>query len=336
MNDLDVDRLLLEAGASWRTHEPPAERFDASVLGRSPARRRVPLTATVAAVAAVVVVGLWVGIAVFRRAPTSLGPGASAHLITPTPSTAQRVAGCDVTVPDPQFSAPPPGPAEPNAPGLAFYGNRELWTLLHTDGEVGGPPGQKTFWDSVNWPGIPGEPEPAITVSGTRLDGPGSFAAGAATNAGSSEFGDMMLVGVDVPSAGCWKITGRYKGAELSYVVWITTPLQLPAGTFVTDQPFGGPDCIAITVSKAGATALRLQVWSTSSLTNCVGATSTIVSVPASMTDGRTIVARIPLLTPEPWTLRLRVLAVDGGLVAEGRALDGKLHQVHLSPGSVP
>jgi hypothetical protein len=31
-----------------------------------------------------------------------------------------------------------------------------------------------------------------------------------------------MLVGVDFPSPGCWQLTGRYRDAVLSYVVWIT------------------------------------------------------------------------------------------------------------------
>jgi hypothetical protein len=30
-----------------------------------------------------------------------------------------------------------------------------------------------------------------------------------------------MLVGVDFPTLGCWKITGKYAGAELSFVIWV-------------------------------------------------------------------------------------------------------------------
>lgn len=66
-----------------------------------------------------------------------------------------------------------------------------------------------------------GEPEPAITVVGTRLDGPGTFTAGPGTNA-SADFGEAMLVGVEIPTAGCWQITASYRDAVLSYVVWIT------------------------------------------------------------------------------------------------------------------
>ena len=30
-----------------------------------------------------------------------------------------------------------------------------------------------------------------------------------------------MLVGVYVPTPGCWEITGDYKGQKLSFVVWV-------------------------------------------------------------------------------------------------------------------
>ena len=63
---------------------------------------------------------------------------------------------------------------------------------------------------------------PAISVEGRRLDGPAvTFRAGdPGTNAGF-DGADAMLVGVDVPTSGCWQLTGRYRGAQLSYVVWI-------------------------------------------------------------------------------------------------------------------
>lgn len=82
--------------------------------------------------------------------------------------------------------------------------------------------GQKTFWWSIEWPGADDEPEPAITVVGTRLDGPGTFTAGPGTNAGRADFGQAMLVGVEIPTAGCWQITASYRDAVLSYVVSIT------------------------------------------------------------------------------------------------------------------
>jgi hypothetical protein len=42
-----------------------------------------------------------------------------------------------------------------------------------------------------------------------------------ATNAFAHDIQSAMLVGVDVPTAGCWEITGRYGGHELSFTVWV-------------------------------------------------------------------------------------------------------------------
>ena len=99
---------------------------------------------------------------------------------------------------------------------LRFEG--EIWTGLPR-GPSGGY-GQKTFWWSARWPWRE-ELMPVITVTGHRLDGPGSFQAGPpGTNAGA-DFGMAMLIGVEIPSTGCWEITGSYRGARLSYVVWV-------------------------------------------------------------------------------------------------------------------
>ena len=40
-------------------------------------------------------------------------------------------------------------------------------------------------------------------------------------NAYSDDIGSAMLTGVGFPTLGCWKVTGQYKDAELSVVVWV-------------------------------------------------------------------------------------------------------------------
>jgi hypothetical protein len=30
-----------------------------------------------------------------------------------------------------------------------------------------------------------------------------------------------MVTGMELPTAGCWEITAEYRGAELSYIVWV-------------------------------------------------------------------------------------------------------------------
>ncbi|MGI8872304.1 MAG: hypothetical protein ACR2KI_06875 [Candidatus Limnocylindria bacterium] len=144
---------------------------------------------------------------------------------------------CPVTRPIPPFTAPSPNPASPpSASNQLWYGSAALWTVLDRNGEIWdlsqGSGGQKTFWDSVNWLGSGRESEPAITVEGTRLDGGGTFSSGPrGTNAGNAEYGDMMLTGITIPSAGCWRITGHYRGAELSYVVWVKGDWPAPASS---------------------------------------------------------------------------------------------------------
>jgi hypothetical protein len=32
----------------------------------------------------------------------------------------------------------------------------------------------------------------------------------------------FMVVGVNLPTLGCWEIKGRYENAELTFVVWVT------------------------------------------------------------------------------------------------------------------
>jgi len=79
---------------------------------------------------------------------------------------------------------------------------------------------QKTFWWSLGYSSAK-EPEPAIVVTGKRLDAVGSFNAGDPGTNATADFGTSMLVGVEVPSAGCWSITASYRSAKLTFVAWI-------------------------------------------------------------------------------------------------------------------
>lgn len=79
-------------------------------------------------------------------------------------------------------------------------------------------PGAKTFWWSENFELM----KPGITVTAEHLDGiaPIVKAGGPGTNGSHPDLGDFMLVGVELPATGCWKLTAEYKGATLSYVMW--------------------------------------------------------------------------------------------------------------------
>jgi len=80
---------------------------------------------------------------------------------------------------------------------------------------------QKVFWwrDGYDWRS---EPTPQLTVKGVRLGLTGKpLVASPVTNSFSSDIGSTMLVLVEIPASGRWKITGDYKDAQLSFVVSI-------------------------------------------------------------------------------------------------------------------
>ena len=134
---------------------------------------------------------------------------------------------CPLTVPqDPLFTPPSPYP-DLGFEGEFWYGSNSLWTAIPQNGVWSGllynPEGytQKVFWwrEGYVWTE---EPEPALTVTGERLDVPAPpLIVSKATNAYAGDIGSAMLVGVDFPTLGCWKITGQYEKTELSFVVWV-------------------------------------------------------------------------------------------------------------------
>lgn len=134
---------------------------------------------------------------------------------------------CPITQPaDPAFVPPEPHP--PQAPhGDFWYGSDSLWTLLTPDGRWHSLPtdelgyGQKVLWFRKGYE-MTTEERPALAVVGRRLDGDGAtFETSDATNGYHPDVGEFMLTGVNVPSAGCWEITGHYRKSSLSFVVWV-------------------------------------------------------------------------------------------------------------------
>ena len=163
--------------------------------------------------------------------PVATGRELSAQT-TPTSAEATEAVGssdaCPLTIP-PRPGFVPPKPYPPRAPDLyqsVWYGTAELWTMLDPDGEVwqdlpedGGKFTQKTFWWSEDF--SPRKSLTPITITGRRLDRPGSFEARGSGGGGYRyDIGSFMLVGIEIPS-GCWELTARYGDAELSYVVLV-------------------------------------------------------------------------------------------------------------------
>lgn len=141
-------------------------------------------------------------------------------------------ASCPITrATDVPFVPPEPFPPQPpeRYVNQFWYGTPDLWTMLGSGGTWWALPhnksgyGQKVFWWSEHFD-VSTNSYPPFTVIIEQLDAdaPPSpiVVAEEATNA-SADFGTAMLTGVEIPALGCWKITGRYQDAELSFVVWV-------------------------------------------------------------------------------------------------------------------
>jgi hypothetical protein len=137
---------------------------------------------------------------------------------------------CPVTkAPRPPFVPPAPYPSD----GQVLVGSPKLWTNIPKDGVWRSLPHytpddtrfrQKVFWWSEGYDWRIENP-PELTISGKRLDGPAPpLSTDDHANAGWTNDSNhaFMVAGIFIPTLGCWKITGHYKGEELSYVVRVS------------------------------------------------------------------------------------------------------------------
>jgi hypothetical protein len=225
-----IEQRLMAAGAGWRASQPEPLPLDPSIfaadgprlgsgLGTRPWSFAAGIVAGIAATLVIVLFGMAVAPGWFPRTGVE-GPGPSA---VAGPSRGEDLAHCPVTKPSVPFE---PDPSAAIPADKAWYGNRLFWTWLDRDGEVWDGLtkselgfSQKTFWWSALFD-VHREEQPEIYVIGSRIGAPGRFGFGPGTNA-SGDFGSAMLVGVDVPEEGCWNVTAHYRGADLSYVVWV-------------------------------------------------------------------------------------------------------------------
>lgn len=138
-----------------------------------------------------------------------------------TPLTTATPAACPVTYPNGNESSGFSGPGG--------YGNEWLWTNLFmwSDGVPGvfAPDDGHITSDGViqemKWAWIRHVPG-TLTVEGRHLDGP-SAPLVAWVPDGYGERG-FQVTGLTFPSAGCWEITGRVAGHELTFVTLVIVP----------------------------------------------------------------------------------------------------------------
>jgi len=134
---------------------------------------------------------------------------------------------CNTTPPpNPPFTPPAPYP-QPLPKGWFWYGTEKLWTGLDVAGNWDGVQTEKGYRNKFAWfrrgYDVHTEPKPALTISGRRLDGEAaSFSfSDAANNFGGSSGPAGMMSAFEIPTPGCWEITGDYHGDTLRFVVWV-------------------------------------------------------------------------------------------------------------------
>jgi hypothetical protein len=177
--------------------------------------------------------GTEVGLA--RRAET----WATLSSLQPEEGDAAAAPVCVMTRPTgPGLAVPEAWPERP-ASGV-WYGTRDLWTVLPTDGSS--PTPRKSVWWSSRFEGGPQEPTPDVNVTWRRLDAPAPIVQvlGQGTNAHTPEEGSFMIAGIDPLAAGCWSVTGSYRGTNLTYVYWsepgiwaVQTPAEVGDGAAI-------------------------------------------------------------------------------------------------------
>jgi len=138
-----------------------------------------------------------------------------------TPEPVATPAACPVTQPN-GFMPPESGNAYGR--GWGDYGNDALWTSLWLWGERAvrvpddahlRPDGRVVEMKWAWFRFVPG----TLTIEGRRLDAPAPpLTAWIPEGYGEAGF---QVSGLNFPTDGCWEITGRHKGAELSFVVWV-------------------------------------------------------------------------------------------------------------------
>lgn len=124
-----------------------------------------------------------------------------------------------------------PGSMFPTSRG--WYGSESLAVLLQPDGRWHGLGPRHGFRDKLWWYSTAFEVgmESQLKITGRRLDGQSPPARiSRTTNAqGMAGGGLAMLMLVEFPSAGCWQLTGEFKGQQLTFVVETTASVSDPA-----------------------------------------------------------------------------------------------------------
>jgi hypothetical protein len=123
---------------------------------------------------------------------------------------------CEVTVP----TMEQPDHTLSSTASHHWHGSNELAALIPADGQWAGMGPDRNYFDKFWWWRIGyvargEEAQPDLTISATRTDGQALKVLITDATSGYGENWDAMLVGMEFPTEGCWKVTGSYQGHEL-------------------------------------------------------------------------------------------------------------------------
>jgi len=155
------------------------------------------------------------------RVTTLFFAGTLATLIAPDLNAADT---CPVThEPTPEFVPSGLAHVYETAHGF-YYGTKKLWVFVEISPWRGLPLWDIGYRNKIAWwsEGYDwkADPAPTLAISGKRLDGSAPALVVSGTNGSyTGDLGAFIMSGVNFPTAGCWEITGKFKGAEVKFVV---------------------------------------------------------------------------------------------------------------------
>ncbi len=134
---------------------------------------------------------------------------------------------CPVTkAPYPAFV--PPAPYSANETGRFWLGTKALWTSLDEDGIWKGIVSQrgtrnKFWWWREGWEFDTDlrANEPGLIITARRIDGVAPLVDKPRVTNAELGNGWAMLTMLELPTSGCWTITGNYRSEYVTMVVWV-------------------------------------------------------------------------------------------------------------------
>ncbi len=135
---------------------------------------------------------------------------------------------CLTTLPHYPVFVPPASYSATSLDGGFWYGTDSLWTHLwvnstwNLERNVGEGRFYRTklqYWQKVRAYDRRTGAQPELIVTAKRLDSEAPLVSAELANVSFDNGTLAMMTAINIPTIGCWEITGRYKGQALSFVV---------------------------------------------------------------------------------------------------------------------